>query len=121
MHRTKNIKEFAVIGCPLDQSMSPVLHTEVFNQLNINATYRKIEISKQKFFSQLSQKYIKKLTGFNVTTPHKNLIMDKLDFLDPIAEKIGALLDGNFELEITGLGSLDNCNEGDITFLSNNK
>lgn len=38
-----------------------------------------------------------------------------------IAEKIGALLDGNFELEITGLGSLDNCNEGDITFLSNNK
>ena len=36
-----------------------------------------------------------------------------------IAEKIGALLDGNFELEITGLGSLDNCNEGDITFLSN--
>ena len=91
MHRTENIKEFAVIGYPLDQSMSPVLHAEVFNQLNINATYRKIEISKQKFLSQLSQKYIKKLTGFNVTTPHKKLIMDKLDFLDPIAEKIGAV------------------------------
>ena len=47
MHRTENIKEFAVIGYPLDQSMSPILHNEVFNQLNINATYRKIEISKK--------------------------------------------------------------------------
>ena len=36
MHRTENIKEFAVIGYPLDQSMSPVLLNEVFNQLNIS-------------------------------------------------------------------------------------
>ena len=38
-----------------------------------------------------------------------------------IAKKIGAILDGDFEIEITGLGALNNCNKGDITFLSNER
>ena len=38
-----------------------------------------------------------------------------------IAEKIDAILEGDAEIEINGLESIDNAMSGDITFLTNSK
>ena len=31
------MKHFAVIGCPIEHSLSPLLHQEIYRQLNISA------------------------------------------------------------------------------------
>ena len=41
------MKHFAVIGNPIEHSLSPVLHNWVFKSLHIQAKYEKIRIEKQ--------------------------------------------------------------------------
>ena len=38
------MKKFAVIGDPIKHSLSPIMHRWVFKQLNLNATYEKINV-----------------------------------------------------------------------------
>ena len=35
------MKHFAVIGCPIEHSLSPLLHQEIYRQLDISASYEK--------------------------------------------------------------------------------
>ena len=42
------MKNFAVIGDPIEHSLSPVLHNWVYKSLNIEATYSKIHATKNK-------------------------------------------------------------------------
>jgi len=82
------MKQFAVIGSPITHSLSPNLHKEVFKQLNINATYSRLDILPE----NLANFFLKnELDGFNVTIPHKISIMNHLRDLDTTAEKISAV------------------------------
>ena len=47
------MKQFAVIGSPITHSLSPNLHEEVFKQLDVNASYSRVDIlpeNLKKFF-----------------------------------------------------------------------
>ena len=82
------MKQFAVIGSPISHSLSPNLHEEIFRQLNVNASYSRLEIlpiNLGNFFLN------NELDGFNVTIPHKISIMNHLRDLDTTAEKISAV------------------------------
>ena len=82
------MKQFAVIGSPITHSLSPNLHEEVFKQLDVNASYSKVDIlpeNLENFF--LNNQF----DGFNVTIPHKISIMKYLSDLDTTAEKISAV------------------------------
>ena len=85
------MKQFAVIGDPVDHSLSPIMHGWIFDKLNINATYGKINVKK----NQLEEIIIKIndgiLNGINVTLPHKSTIISFLDEINPRAKKIGAV------------------------------
>tara|TARA_B100001029_G_scaffold179290_1_gene188279 strand:- start:401 stop:1261 length:861 start_codon:yes stop_codon:yes gene_type:complete len=91
MENSRNRFEFALIGDPVHQSISPILHNEVFSQLGINGIYKKYLISKNDFKKKIHQGYFNYLNGFNVTIPHKTSIMDGLDVINPRALEIGAV------------------------------
>ena len=38
------MKKFAVIGNPIQHSLSPLLHNSIFEQLGINASYEKVKL-----------------------------------------------------------------------------
>ncbi|MAJ44386.1 MAG: shikimate dehydrogenase [Candidatus Marinimicrobia bacterium] len=91
MEINKNRFKFAVIGDPLDQSLSPILHEEVFFQLGINGYYKKQLISAENLNNYLNSRILTSLNGFNVTLPHKNTIMRELDVINTRALDIGAV------------------------------
>ena len=85
------LREFAVIGNPIDHSLSPILHNEVFNQLKIKSEYSKIKVESSNLSKFMNSEMVKKLKGFNVTIPHKAEIMNHLDIINPRAKEIGAV------------------------------
>ena len=40
------MKQFGVIGYPIEHSLSPILHQEIYNQLNISASYDKKKVTR---------------------------------------------------------------------------
>ena len=40
------MKHFSVIGSPIKHSLSPILHQEIYKQLDISASYDRKEVSK---------------------------------------------------------------------------
>ena len=85
------MKHFAVIGNPIDHSLSPEIFSWVFNSLDIQAEYKKIRVDKEGLPNIIQQIRIGKLDGFNVTIPHKENIMQFLDEINPRAESIGSV------------------------------
>ena len=84
-----SLKTYALIGCPLGHSLSPVIHKELFSIMNINGEYELIEIQPDNLSASFSE--LKKLGGFNVTIPHKSSIIPMLDSLSEKAELFGAV------------------------------
>ena len=80
-----------LLGYPLGHSVSPAMHNHVFNKLNLDYCYIPVEVTPENLgpvFSGLSKI---NTGGFNVTIPHKIAILEYLDEIDPLAEKIGAV------------------------------
>ncbi len=82
------MKHFAVIGDPISQSLSPVLHNEVYYQLGIKASFEKIRVQPHALSEFMATH---QLDGFNVTIPHKQTVLPFLDKIDEAAKMIGAV------------------------------
>ena len=85
------MKKFAVIGNPIDHSLSPMLHNFIFKQLNLNAVYDKICVLDSDLKTIINKIRSGELDGMNVTIPYKSKIMKYLDEVNPWAEAIGAI------------------------------
>lgn len=83
------MKNFGLTGYPLGHSMSPIIHRELCALAGIDADYRLFEISPEELGGKIGE--LKKLTGFNVTIPHKIEIIKYLDGLDERASLFGAV------------------------------
>ena len=83
--------KFALIGCPLDHSLSEYIHLAGFQSLGIKATYELIETPPEKLVDTV--KYLKTggYSGFNVTIPLKLPITMFLDEVDPSANTVNAI------------------------------
>ena len=68
------MKKFAVIGNPIDHSMSPKLHNWIFKELNINAKYDKVKLKSNELNSFLNEIRLGLYDGINITIPYKSLI-----------------------------------------------
>lgn len=64
-------QHFAVIGNPIDHSLSPVIHQLFAKQFNISLSYKKIKADEQCFEQQLALFFSQKGMGLNVTSPFK--------------------------------------------------
>ncbi len=81
-----------VIGDPIKQSKSPLIHGFWLERLGIAGKYKARHVPADSLPA-----YIRKYRGdgswigCNVTMPHKQTIITELDHLDPVAEKLGAV------------------------------
>jgi len=83
--------KFAVIGQPITQSLSPVLHSEIFRQIGLNATYSAIEVSENELSHMLQRVKLGEFDGLNITLPYKSSVMTFLDEINTRAKIIGAI------------------------------
>ena len=85
------MKNYALIGEHLGHSHSPQVHTAIFEAMNVEGNYTKIECSKDELKGLIDDLRNGKYFGFNVTIPYKLEIMKYLDEIDPKAKEIGAV------------------------------
>ena len=80
---------FSIFGNPVSHSRSPLMHNSVFKHLNYKACYTRTLLKdstklKETFFNL-------KLSGANVTVPHKEAAYEACDEVRGFAKKIGVV------------------------------
>ena len=81
-----------VIGDPIAQSRSPVIHKFWLEQLGIAADYRACQVTAEGLADYFAaRRSDPEWCGCNVTMPHKQAVMPLLDGLDPLAARVGAV------------------------------
>ncbi len=84
-------RSFAVIGDPIDHSLSPHIHSAAFRELGIDSSYIGYRIPKGELAEGVEGLKKIKIDGFNVTIPHKVEMMKYLDTMDQTCSLIGAV------------------------------
>ena len=81
--------KFAVIGHPLTQSLSGIMHNAMLKELGLEGEYETLDTDNDGLIDRI--KYLKSrgYTGFNVTIPLKVLITLFLDNVDDLADMAG--------------------------------
>ena len=80
------MKKFAVIGNPIEHSLSPILHNYWIKKNGIDAIYDKQKLNEDELEQNILQIKEKKISGINVTVPFKKAIIPFLDELSIEAE-----------------------------------
>ena len=80
-----------VIGNPIEHSLSPVMHNNAFNELNMDYVYTAFHVLPENLKNVINSCKTLNIKGINVTIPYKTDIIQYLDEIDPIAEKINAV------------------------------
>jgi shikimate dehydrogenase len=81
-----------VIGDPIIQSKSPIIHKHWLQALGMDGDYRHAHVTAEGLEAFLAtRRSDENWRGCNVTMPHKQTIMPLLDALDPLAQQVGAV------------------------------
>jgi shikimate dehydrogenase len=80
-----------IIGDPIEHTMSPAMHNTAFQTLGLDYTYVPFRVRSLELKKAIEGIRGLNLRGLNVTIPHKVAVMQFLDRIDPLAEKIGAV------------------------------
>ncbi|MBL7068426.1 MAG: shikimate dehydrogenase [Candidatus Omnitrophica bacterium] len=81
---------YGLIGYPVKHSLSARMHNAAFKHLEIDAEYELFEIKPGElndFFSSFKER----LSGINITIPHKEASIKYVDAVDKISDAIGAI------------------------------
>ncbi len=89
--KSAKLKLFALIGDPVEQSLSPPMHNAAFRALGLNCAYVALRVPKQFLTDAIGGIRALNIAGFNITTPHKIGIVGLLDELDESASLVGAV------------------------------
>jgi shikimate dehydrogenase len=81
----------AIIGDPVEHSLSPVMHNAAFKELGLNLVYVAFTVTSTELKTAVLGAKSLGLRGLNVTMPHKNAIIHYLDEVDSTAKSIGAV------------------------------
>ncbi|OGO43835.1 MAG: shikimate dehydrogenase [Chloroflexi bacterium RBG_16_58_8] len=81
----------ALIGDPVEHSMSPAMHNAAYQALGLDYVYIPFRVKARELEQAVRGLRALNVRGFNVTMPHKVTIIPLLNSLDPLAEKIGAV------------------------------
>lgn len=80
-----------LIGDPVEHSMSPAMHNAALRKLGIDYLYIPFRVKKEELGKAIEGMRALNIKGLNVTIPHKVAVLQYLDRLDSLAEKIGAV------------------------------
>lgn len=87
----ENKKYAGVVGDPISHSLSPFLHEFWLKKYGINGSYSAFHVTSSELPEFLKNLKKSGLNGVNLTVPHKELALELVDIVEPIAEKIGAV------------------------------
>jgi len=80
-----------VIGWPVGHSLSPRIHRFWLDELKLDGCYEAVVVPPDWLGSMVDGFRLGRWRGFNVTVPHKEVIIPLLDRIDPTAKAIGAV------------------------------
>lgn len=88
---SKAAKVYGVVADPVRHSISPAVHNRAFQSRRLDAVYLPFLVhpAQLKDFFTMAGKM--PLQGCSVTIPHKQKVMRYLDWIDPLARRIGAV------------------------------
>jgi len=71
--------------------MSPVMHNAAFKNKGVDYVYLPFRVKKEELGRAIEGMRALNMRGLNITIPHKVAVIQFLDELDPLADKIGAV------------------------------
>ncbi|HJP90951.1 MAG TPA: shikimate dehydrogenase [Pyrinomonadaceae bacterium] len=85
-----------LVGLPVMHSVSPQIHNAAFVSEGLNGVYLPFEVTDLSAFVRRmvhprTRELNWNLRGLSITAPHKQTVMDYLDWIDPQAKEIGAV------------------------------
>jgi shikimate dehydrogenase len=81
----------AIIGDPVQHSLSPVIHNAAFNELGLNLVYVAFNVGVTELKDAILGAKTLGIHGLNITMPHKHSVMNYLDKINMTAKNIGAV------------------------------
>lgn len=81
---------YAVIGDPIDHSLSPTIHNAAFRELGMDSSYIAYRVPAGELEDGIESIRKVGIAGINVTVPHKVAVMGLLDSADDECRRIGA-------------------------------
>lgn len=81
---------FGVIGDPIAQSKSPLIHNAAYRKLGLNAVYLPIRIPQDRLLESLKELERLQVAGYSVTIPHKEGVLQYVDQMDEATDLMGA-------------------------------
>ena len=80
----------AVIGNPIEHSLSPAIHNRAFEELGLDYVYLAFRVEEAKAVMEF-MRASENLKGLSVTIPHKVSVIDYLDEVSEVDRKIGSI------------------------------
>lgn len=80
-----------IIGNPVRHTMSPLIHNQLADMTTTNLVYVPFEVQPDGLKAAVKGAYELGILGMNVTVPYKSDVIPYLKYVDPLAEKIGAV------------------------------
>ena len=91
MKITGRTKITGIFGCPVDHSLSPVMHNAAFEAMGLDYCYIPLLVLPDNLAPAVQAIRALNIAGVNVTVPHKEKVMPLLDSIDKEALFIGAV------------------------------
>lgn len=88
---TNTARKLCIIGDPVTHSKSPLLQNAMCQALGLDYVYLCQPVKVGELDDFLTAAKTLGYAGFNATMPFKELLVPRLDGLDPLAEKLGAV------------------------------
>ena len=86
----KDTRVYGVIGDPIAHSKSPMIHNAAFRKLGIDAVYLPLRIPPDILLESLREFDRLGISGYSVTIPHKEGVLQFCDSMDEETDTIGA-------------------------------
>ncbi|MEJ2241995.1 MAG: shikimate dehydrogenase [Candidatus Bathyarchaeota archaeon] len=81
----------AIMGDPVEHSLSPAMHNAAFEELGLNLVYVAFQVNTQNLKTAILGAKSLGILGLNITMPHKNAVTKYLDILEGVAKSINAV------------------------------
>lgn len=82
---------YGILGGDIDYSLSPEIYNTIFMRKNINAVYNLYNVNARRVPAFVGSVRALGVSGFNVTTPHKQSVIPLLDDLDKNAGRTSSV------------------------------
>ncbi|MFH5831858.1 shikimate dehydrogenase [Halalkalibaculum sp. DA3122] len=86
-----NQPHLLLLGHPVSQSLSPLMHNTAADHYGMDLRYFAVDLDPSEFNGIAAHFNSNRFHGTNITVPYKEMFMDYVDEVEPLARDIGAI------------------------------